>query len=89
MIIKQLNMPGFTAAASLYHGSEHYLADTVGSNDQQVVEPTLDCIPPELGTPEAAALDTGYFSAANIAACERRAIGPSIATGRDGGSTHT
>jgi len=37
MIIKQLNMPGFTAAASLYHGSEHYQADTVGSNDQQVV----------------------------------------------------
>ena len=52
-------------------------------NDQQEVEPTLDAIPPELGTPEAAALDAGYFSEANIAACERRRIDPYIATGRD------
>jgi transposase len=52
-------------------------------NDQQEVEPTLDSIPPDLGTPDAAALDTGYFSAANIEAFERRAIDPYIATGRD------
>lgn len=52
-------------------------------NDQQEVEPTLDAIPPELGTPEAAALDAGYFSEANIAAFERREIDPYIATGRD------
>jgi hypothetical protein len=52
-------------------------------NDQQEVEPTLDAIPPALGTPEAAALDAGYFSAANIALFERRAIAPYIATGRD------
>jgi transposase len=52
-------------------------------NDQQEVEPTLDAIPPELGTPEAAALDAGYFSEANIAAFERREIAPYIATGRD------
>jgi hypothetical protein len=51
--------------------------------DQQEVEPTLDAIPPNLGTPEAAALDTGYFSAANIAVFERREIDPYIATGRD------
>ena len=51
--------------------------------DQQEVEPTLDSIPPELGTPNAAALDSGYFSAANIEACERRAVDPYIATGRD------
>jgi transposase len=52
-------------------------------NDQQEVEPTLDSIPPALGTPEAAALDTGYFSEANIALFERREIDPYIATGRD------
>ena len=52
--------------------------------DQQEVEPTLDSIPLELGTPEAAALDAGYFSEANIAIFERRAIDPYIATGRDG-----
>jgi hypothetical protein len=51
--------------------------------DQQEVAPTLDSIPADLGTPDAAALDTGYFSAANIALCERREIDPYIATGRD------
>ena len=38
-------------------------------NDQQEVAPTLDAIPPALGTPQAAALDAGFFSAANIRAC--------------------
>jgi len=52
-------------------------------SDQAEVEPTLDAIPPEVGTPDAAALDTGYFSAANVAICERRQIDPYIATGRD------
>jgi transposase len=52
-------------------------------NDQHQVEPILDSIPPDLGTPEAAALDTGYFSEANIALFERREIEPYIATGRD------
>jgi transposase len=52
-------------------------------NDQQEVEPTLDSISPDLGAPEAAALDTGYFSEANIALFERRQIEPYIATGRD------
>jgi transposase len=52
-------------------------------NDQAEVEPTLDSIPPEMGTPDAAALDAGYFSAANIALFERRNIAPYIATGRD------
>jgi transposase len=51
--------------------------------DQHEAEPTLDAIPSELGTPEAGALDAGYFSAANIAACEQRGIDPYIATGRD------
>lgn len=52
-------------------------------NDQQEVEPTLDAIPPELGTPEAAALDAGYFSEANILLFEHREIVAYIATGRD------
>jgi len=52
-------------------------------NDQQEAEPTLDAISPDLGTPEAAALDAGYFSEANIALFERREIDPYIATGRD------
>jgi len=36
-----------------------------------------------LGTPTAAALDAGYFSAANIRALEARGIEPYIATGRE------
>jgi hypothetical protein len=52
-------------------------------NDQAEAEPTLDSIPPEMGTPDAAALDAGYFSAANITLFERRNIAPYIATGRD------
>jgi hypothetical protein len=52
-------------------------------NDQAEADPTLDSIPPEMGTPDAAALDAGYFSAANIALFERRNIAPYIATGRD------
>jgi transposase len=52
--------------------------------DQHQVEPTLDSIPPDVGSPQAAALDAGYFSEANIVIFERRAIEPYIATGRDG-----
>jgi transposase len=51
-------------------------------NDQGELEPTLDAIPTELGTPEAAALDNGYFSQDNVTACEARGIEPYIATGR-------
>ena len=52
-------------------------------NDQLEVAPTLDAMPPALGTPNAAALDAGYFSAANISACAARGIEPYIAPGRD------
>jgi hypothetical protein len=49
--------------------------------DQAEVVPTLDAI--AVGTPEAAALDSGYFSAANIEILEGRGIAPYIATGRE------
>lgn len=52
-------------------------------NDYAEMEPTLDAIPPELGTPRAAAMDNGYFSQANVTKCEKRGIEPLIATGRD------
>ena len=32
-----MNIPGFTAEASLYHGSENYQAETRRTNDEQVV----------------------------------------------------
>jgi len=53
------------------------------ANDQQEVEPTLDALPAQLGSPEAAALDHGYFSSANVAALEQRGIEAYIAPGRE------
>jgi hypothetical protein len=53
------------------------------ANDQREVEPTLAGLSPELGQPNAAALDNGYFSPRNIQALEARGIEPYIATGRE------
>ena len=52
-------------------------------NDKLEATPTLDAIDPDIGQPDAVAMDTGYFSAANIQACEARGIDPYIATGRE------
>jgi transposase len=52
-------------------------------NDKAEAEPTLAALPPELGTPEAAALDNGFWSEKNLAALEKRHIEPYIATGRE------
>jgi transposase len=52
-------------------------------NDKQEALPTLKAISPELGQPNAVALDNGYFSEANIQGCEKLGIDPYIATGRE------
>jgi hypothetical protein len=52
-------------------------------NDKQEAIPTLDAIAPELGKPEAAALDNGYFSEPNIRAFQERKVEAYIATGRE------
>jgi transposase len=52
-------------------------------NDKREAEPTLDGLSPELGQPEGAALDNGFFSEHNILALEQRNIKPYIATGRE------
>jgi transposase len=52
-------------------------------NDTQEAEALLAAIPPAVGTPPVAALDTGYFSPATLEACARRGIEPYVATGRD------
>ena len=61
------------------------VATTVSNhpNDVQEVEPTVDAISPRVGKPEAAALDRGYWSPANVQALEQRGIAPYIATGRE------
>ena len=53
------------------------------ANDQGEVAPTLATIAAEIGTPSAAALDTGYFSETNLQVLEAAGIDPYIATGRD------
>ena len=52
-------------------------------NDQSEAVPTVDSILAQVGRPEAVALDSGYFSAANVVAFESRNIDAYIATGRD------
>ena len=60
-------------------------------NGKQQIEPMLndiDTLPDELGKVNTLLADTGYFSAANVAACEAAGIGPLIAPrlrkGKDG-----
>ena len=52
-------------------------------NDKAEAEPTLAALPPDLGTPAAAALDNGFWSEKNLAALAKRHIEPYIATGRE------
>jgi hypothetical protein len=61
------------------------VANTLSNHpvDQGEALPTVDAIPTELGTPQAAALDTGYFGAPNVLGLEARGIEPYIATGRE------
>ena len=54
-------------------------------NDKQQIEPMLnqiDTLPDELGEVDTLLADTGYFSAANVAACTVAGIDPLIAMGR-------
>jgi len=88
-IMKNSNNSGFdqhyNAQVAVTHGSMLIVANRLSDhpNDKQEAIPTLDAIPPEIGKPEAGAMDNGYFSATNIAACETRGIEPYIATGRE------
>lgn len=52
-------------------------------NDKQEAMPTLEALSPEVGKPDAVALDNGYFSEDNIQACQMQGIEPYIATGRE------
>ena len=61
--------------------------DTVqAANDKRQVEPLLAqvaALPSTLGRAERLLADNGYFSAANVTACEQAAITPLIALGRE------
>src|SRR5271157_2355451 len=54
-------------------------------NDKQQIEPMLDkigALPEALGEAETLLADTGYFSAANVEACDKAGIDPLFAMGR-------
>jgi transposase len=63
-------------------------ADVVQApNDKRQLAPMLDklaTLPADLGQPETLLADTGYFSAANVEACQAAGIAPLIAPGREG-----
>ena len=77
----------YNAQAVVAAGSLLVVAGDVvqAPNDKQQLEPMLGkiaALPEELGKREILLADTGYFSAANVAACEAAGIEPLIAMGR-------
>jgi len=75
----------YNTQVAVDHDSRLIVGNTLSNCpvDTAQAVPTLDAIPPELGTPGAAAMDRNYFSPPNIKACEKRGIDPYIATGRE------
>jgi hypothetical protein len=74
----------YNAQAAVAAGSLLVVAADVvqAPNDKQQLEPMLrkiDALPDELGEPETLLADNGYFSAANVAACQAAGIAPLIA----------
>jgi len=88
-IMKSSTSQGFeqdyNVQVAVDQGSLLIVGETVSNHptDQAEAVPTVDSMPAEVGKPEAAALDAGYFSVGNIEAFEQRHIEPYIATGRD------
>jgi transposase len=77
----------YNAQAAVAAGSMLVVAVDVvqAPNDKQQIEPMLDkigALPAALGEAETLLADTGYFSAANVEACDKAGIDPLIAMGR-------
>jgi transposase len=77
----------YNAQAAVAAGSLLVVAVDVvqATNDKGQVEPMLEkiaALPEELGAVEHLLADTGYFSAGNVAACEKAGVEPVIAMGR-------
>ncbi len=74
----------YNVQAAVDQGSLLVVGNTLSNHPVDTYEaiPTVDAIPPEIGKPEAAALDKSYFAPQNIQDFEAREIEPFIATGR-------
>jgi len=77
-------MPCLSHSSELIAGSS-IVGNTVSNhvNDQDEALPTIDAIPAQVGKPQAAALDNGYWSATNVEELQERGVEPYIATGRN------
>jgi transposase len=75
----------YNAQAAVEQDHLLIVAATVSNHPTDHAEalPTVDAIPPEVGAPDAAALDAGFFSPENVAGLEARGIEPYIAVGRE------
>ena len=75
----------YNAQAAVEHESRLIVGNTLSNhpNDKQEGVATAQAIPAELGTPDAAAMDAGYFGPETIQAFETMGIDPYIAAGRD------
>jgi len=77
----------YNAQAAVAAGSLLVVGQDVvqAANDKQQTEPMLDrlgALPEALGEVENLLADTGYFSAANVEACDKAGVKPLIAMGR-------
>jgi transposase len=88
-IMKNSNNKGFDQHYNVQVAVEQECRLIVGNtlsnhaSDREEVTPTVDAIPTQIGKPEAAALDNGYWSPTNVEELLERGIEPFIATGRD------
>ena len=78
----------YNAQAAVAAGSLLVVATDVvqAANDKQQVAPMLDklaALPEAVGEPDALLADSGYFSAANVDACEAAGVEPLIAMRRE------
>ena len=81
-------LQGYNAQAAVDVDSMLVIATTLtqDTHDKQQVEPILSelkALPEHLGQPKTLLADNGYFSKANILACEKQKIEPLIALGRE------
>jgi len=87
-IMKNANNSGFDQHYNVQVVVGHDSRLVVGNwlcnhpNDKQAALPTIDTVPPAVGQPQKANLDTGYFSENNVTGLAARGIDPYIATGR-------
>jgi hypothetical protein len=78
--------PCYNAQAVVAAGSLLAADVSQAPNDKRQLAPMLDklaVLPEDLSQPETLLADTGYFSAANVEACQTAGIAPLIALGRE------